>query len=59
MHTLSIAKIWVQLAEYEENIQHHTLCVWLAEVEVLGHAAVDILLDLGAELFVLTDGRPW
>jgi hypothetical protein len=59
MHTLSVAKIRVQLAKDKEDVQHHALCVRLAKVEVLGHAAVDVLLDFGAEFFVLTDGRPW
>lgn len=59
MHALSIAQIRVELAEDEQNIQQHSLRIGLAEVEVLGHAAVDILLDLCAELFVVTDGGPW
>lgn len=58
MHSLSVAQVWVQLAEHEEYVQQHSLRIWLAEIEVLGYAAVDVLLDLGAEFFVLTEGRP-
>ena len=59
MHALPIAQIGIQLAKDEQDIQEHSLRVRLSEVEVLWHAAIDILLNLGTELFVLTDRRPW
>ena len=32
VHTLSVPQIRIQLAEDEEDVQHHALCVRLAEV---------------------------
>jgi hypothetical protein len=58
VHSLPVAQVGVQLAEDEQYIQHHSLCIRLTEVEVLRHTPIDVLLDLGAELFVLAEGGP-
>ena len=55
MHALPIADIRVELAEYKQDIRKHLLCLWLAEVEVLRHASVNILLDLCSELLILLE----
>lgn len=58
VHALSIAHVGIQLAEYEQDIEQHLLGVGLAEVGVVGHAAVDILEDFGAQGFIFAQSNP-
>jgi hypothetical protein len=43
MHALAIAQIWIQLTEDEQYVQEHSLRVWLPKVQILRHAADNIL----------------
>lgn len=58
VHSLPVSNIRVQLAEYEQDVEHHLLGMGLAKVGVVGHAAVDILENLGAQSFVFAQGNP-
>jgi hypothetical protein len=43
MHALAIAQIWIQLTEDEQYVQEHSLRVRLPKVQILRHAADNIL----------------
>lgn len=59
VHALSVANVGIQLTKYEEHVQEYSLCFRLAEIWRLWHASLDILLDLGAQFFILVNLSPW
>jgi hypothetical protein len=49
----------MHLAPHKQYVQHHVLGGRLSEVDIVGHASLDVLEDLGAEFLVGSEGYPW
>lgn len=59
MHSLTVASaVWIGFAVDEEDVGDHVLDALMMVVDLVGES-LDVLSDLGANNFILSDCVPW